>query len=507
MKILKNVMLLAILFMSIMAVAQQDNVLLDRSFWKGHPDLKTVKQKIAEGNDASALNKNAFDAVIYALLEKADDAIVKHLLSFKGNPVDKKTHDSRIYLHWAAYAGQIEMVNFLLDKGSSVTKLDSHGYTPLAFAANAGQKNKALYDAFESHGVDLLNERNESGANLVLLVAPSLSNEEELNFFIGKGLKLNSTDKDGNGIFNYATKRGNIDFLKLLIKRGVDYKSSNKKGGNAFLFAAQGGRGYSNPLAVYEYLKSLGLDPNIVTKDGYTPLHRLAYSNSDPAIFELFLTAGADVNQKDAEGNTPFLNAASRNELGIVKLLSKSVKDFDATNNDGQLALMLAFQRNSPEVAEFLLNKGNDVEVYSESRINAKDKKGNTIAHYLVASFDSRKPDEFDTKLKLLQEEGVQRNITQAEGNTLFHLATKDHNLEVLKRLADFDIDINAKNEEGLTALHLAAMKAEDSQIMKYLISKGADIKINTDFEETVFDLASENELLQKQNNSLNFLK
>jgi len=50
-------------------------------------------------------------------------------------------------------------------------------------------------------------------------------------------------------------------------------------------------------------------------------------------------------------------------------------------------------------------------------------------------------------------------------------------------------------------------MKAEDSQIMKYLISKGADIKINTDFEETVFDLASENELLQKQNNSLNFLK
>jgi len=62
-------------------------------------------------------------------------------------------------------------------------------------------------------------------------------------------------------------------------------------------------------------LKSLGLDPNIVTKDGYTPLHRLAYSNGDPAIFELFLTAGADVNQKDAEGNTPFLNAASRNEL------------------------------------------------------------------------------------------------------------------------------------------------------------------------------------------------
>lgn len=495
------------LFMSIVAVAQQDNVFLDRSFWKGNPDLKTVKQKIAEGNDATALNENAFDAVIYALLENADDSIIKHLLSFEGNPVGKKTHDSRIYLHWAAYAGQTEIVNFLLDKGSSVSKLDSHGYTPLAFAANAGQKNKALYNAFESHGVNLLNEKNENGANLLLLVAPSLSNEEELNFFTGKGLKLNSTDKDGNGIFNYASKKGNIDFLKLLIKKGVDYKSSNKKGGNAFLFATQGTRGYSNPLAVYEYLKSLGLEPNIVTKDGYTPLHRLAYNNSDPAIFEFFLTAGADVNQKDAEGNTPFLNAASRNELAMVKLLSKTVKNFDDTNNEGQLALMFAFQRNSPEVAEFLLNKKSDTEVYSEGRRNAKDKKGNTIAYYLVASFDSRKPDEFDAKLKLLQEKNIQLNTIQAEGNTLFHLATKDNELGVLKRLVDFDIDINAKNEKGLTALHLAAMKAEDDQMMKYLISKGADTKINTDFEETVFDLASENELLQKQNTSLNFLK
>jgi ankyrin repeat protein len=50
-------------------------------------------------------------------------------------------------------------------------------------------------------------------------------------------------------------------------------------------------------------------------------------------------------------------------------------------------------------------------------------------------------------------------------------------------------------------------MKAEDDQMMKYLISNGADIKINTAFEETVYDLASENELLQKQNTPLNFLK
>jgi ankyrin repeat protein len=66
---------------------------------------------------------------------------------------------------------------------------------------------------------------------------------------------------------------------------------------------------------------------------------------------------------------------------------------------------------------------------------------------------------------------------------------------------------VNVKNDEGFTALHLIAMKATDDQSMKYLLSKGANKKIKTDFEETAYDLASENELLQKQNTSLNFLK
>ena len=110
MKNIKYVIQLALLLVSVIGTAQQENVFLDRSFWKGNPDLQTVKQKISEGNNATAFNANAFDAVVYALIEKADDAVVKHLLSLEGNSVDKKTHDCRIYLHWAAYAGQTNIV-------------------------------------------------------------------------------------------------------------------------------------------------------------------------------------------------------------------------------------------------------------------------------------------------------------------------------------------------------------------------------------------------------------
>lgn len=107
----------------------------------------------------------------------------------------------------------------------------------------------------------------------------------------------------------------------------------------------------------------------------------------------------------------------------------------------------------------------------------------------------------------MLQAQNVSLTSVQEEGNTLYHLAVHKGNLNLVQLLTDFNIDINAKNEEGLTPLHLAAMKAEDDEILKYLISKGADLKIKTEFEESVYDLASENEILQNNNTSLNFLK
>ncbi len=488
-----------IFLLSFSSIAQQKNIFHERSFWKSNPSLEIVKQKISEGNSATALNNNGFDATVYALIANTNNEVINYLLSLEGNPIDKRTHDSRIYLHWAAYAGGAENVNSLLQKGSSVTALDSRSNTPLTFAAASGLTNPEVYNLFIANGVRLADEKDPKGANVLLLAAPFLKDTEGLDYFIKQGIDLNSTDNEGNGIFNYASRRGNIDFLKLLISKGVEYNTLNENGGNAFLFAAQGTRGFENNYEIYEYLQKLGLNPNVVTTDGYTPMHRLAMANEDKAIFELFLAAGADVNQKDAEGNTPFLNAAYKNNLEIVALLSKDLKDFNATNNKGQTALMLATSGNKPKVVSFLLKNGSDA--------SAKDASGNSLAYYLAESFNEKNNENFDGKLKLLQAEGLKLNTIQADGNTLYHYAANQNSMALLKRLSTFDIPINIVNNEGMTALHQAAMKADNTQMLKYLISLGANKKIKTDFEETVFDLASENEKLQKQNVELNFLK
>ena len=68
-------------------------------------------------------------------------------------------------------------------------------------------------------------------------------------------------------------------------------------------------------------------------------------------------------------------------------------------------------------------------------------------------------------------------------------------------------LDINAKNNEQLSSLHLAAMKAKDSEMLKYLLKMGAEKTQKSEFGETAYDLALENEFLQKNKINLDFLK
>ena len=93
-------------------------------------------------------------------------------------------------------------------------------------------------------------------------------------------------------------------------------------------------------------------------------------------------------------------------------------------------------------------------------------------------------------------------NLTapQKDGSTLYHFALLKNDLTLLKKLADLKIDVNAKNKDGLTALHKAAMIAKNDAILKYLFSIGAKNDIKTEFDETAFDLAKENETLTQNN-------
>ena len=102
---------------------------------------------------------------------------------------------------------------------------------------------------------------------------------------------------------------------------------------------------------------------------------------------------------------------------------------------------------------------------------------------------------------------GMEPDTAQDNGYTIWHLAVEKNDIELLEFLSKNKADINAKNKDGLTALHMAAMKTGDVEFLVKMVSLGANPNLNTDFEETVLQLAQENELLNANDNDLSFLR
>lgn len=485
---------IAILTLASIYLKAQKNIFLDQAYWKTNPTVEHVKAEIEKGNHPSELSSNSFDAVVMAINASAPSETIKFLLTQPGNEANKLTHDGRTYIFWAAARGNIEVMEYLLAKGAKVDAIDSHGATVLNFAASGGQQNTKVYDLLISKGYDLKKGVNAEGANALLLSIASAKDFKLTDYFISKGLDLKSVDAKGNTAFNYAARSGNMEILKALVERGVKYTD------NAMLMAAQGGRGSANSLELFKYLESLKINPTAIGANGENVLHAIVRKPNQADIIAYFISKGVDINKADKDGNTPFMNAAgSTTAIDLITSLTALVKDINAVNKKGHSALTLAVRGNSPAVVNLLLIKGADVKVL--------DTNGDNLVPYLIDTYSEQRLEAFEAKLTLLQDKGLAITAPQRNGNTLYHLALAKNDFALIKSIERFKVDINAKNSEGITALHKAAMMAKDDRVMKYLLTLGAKKDAVTEFKETAFDLAKENEHLTKNNVSIDFLK
>ena len=475
--------------------AQDSNVFLNRDFWKSNTTVKDVQEKINEGNDPTALSSNGFDATTNAILASASDAIIKHLLSIEGNDINKITHDGRTYLFWASSKGNLPIVSYLLENGARIDIVDDKGSSVLLFAAGGGQTNPELYDLLIANGVSI-NETNPKGANVIHQLISKTKKLKDLDYFLNKGLDLNSMDKAGHNTVDYAARTGNKEIIEQLIKKGVSYKDTNTDGSNAILVASKGSRGGGNSTEFFKYLEGLGVQPNVTDNDGVNPIHNLSYSTKDKGLFNYFITKGVSATTADNQGNTPLMNAASRNDLAIVEFFAAN-NSVNAKNKEGKTALMNAVHSNGKDVVQFLINNGADT--------NIIDEDGNNLAYYLIDSYSKRNEKSFNEKWELLTKKGLDITHLQKDGNNLLHLAVLKNDRELLDKIANYKVDINAKNANGLTPLHIAAMTTNTVDSIKHLLGLGAKVTVLSDFDESAYDLALENELLDKS--KIEFLK
>lgn len=476
-------------------IQAQSNIFLGRDFWKTQPTIEQVKEKIKEGNSPTEFNKWSFDATVYAIISHAPTESIKYLTTLKGNEIDKNTHDGRNYLLWAAYAGDYDLVDYLIQKGSDVKWIDDHGFDIVTFTAVGGNTNPKLYELYKKHGFNL-KESKRKGANALLIAAPSVKDISELDYFIQNGMSWKDRDENGNNVFLSAVSKGNIELLKQLQEK-TDFKAVNKNHENAILKAAQGARRHENTLETFQFLTELGLNPLQENDKGENVLHYLAKSNPNWDVFEFFMDKGADINAVDKNGNTPYLNAVKYENKNMEKIAQLN-KNFHQINKEGYAALSYAVANLDKNTVAFLLNQKVATDVLTAEK--------ESLLNVLFKNFNPKKEKEFNSILEILAEQKIQPTINSETGNSLFHIAVNQNASTLLAKAKKISVDIDKMNAEGLTPLHLAAMKAKDLDMLKTLVDLGANTRIHTEFGEDAKVLALENELLQIEAKDLEFL-
>ncbi|XP_055998803.1 putative ankyrin repeat protein RF_0381 isoform X3 [Ostrea edulis] len=229
-----------------------------------------------------------------------------------------------------------------------------------------------------------------SKAGTPLIYATKMGLLPVMEKLISLGANVNCLDSNKRTVLHYACEHhGPREIIKLLIKAGCDMYKGNSDGDLPIHVAATIGH-----TEAVEELLIAGMDINALnTITEHTPLElavcyeqvqmveflldkkaklvvpsrktmgdtalHQASQMGNVALIETLLKYGADINQMNANGETPFLAAVTDNKLTSVKALIQANCDFNKYRYTSPLSL--GCLGNKHEIIKYLLSEGYNV--------------------------------------------------------------------------------------------------------------------------------------------------
>jgi len=388
--------------------------------------------------------------------------IVDMLIHAKGIDINATTDKKNTPLLTALIMKQTEHALALIDAGADVTIPNTQGNTPLHIAVkiNSVECVRALLLKYADTKV-----KNNAGETPLSLAHKDGINKQILYFIEnperawveGDGKKMIDPKKaeEESGSESSSDSEEEKEEEKINVEETLMEDARN---GEAGMF-----------IKTYEEHKSEVKDINFVI-DGWTVLHAAATVGCAPLVKYILTINGVDANAKGKKGATPLVCAIDNHHQDCAKLLmEEGHADVNAGASEGSWNPVLsAAYKGDVESLKFLIQNSNgnlDVEMVQ------KEQKGYHAIHFAAASKDNAKE-----LLTVLLDAGADINALNENGQTALHIAVFWNNVEAVQLLVDRGADKTIKNKSGRTAEQLA-IHYDYVDVMKVFGVEGKRIK------------------------------
>ena len=299
---------------------------------------------------------------VYAAVRANDLARLRTLVT---SPADANAKDEQgdTPLLYAAGAGSIEAMKFLLDKGADPNAQNAFGSTALMLSAIDLAKVRVLAE----RGANV-NLASKQGRTPLFVAAMSDESAEIVKYLAAKGADFKARDAFGNTILTAAAMGNDLNTIRTVLDAGVDVNAAGSTGMTPLMYSA----GYHGNLAATKLLLTKGAKVNAVCpapllfpleapKSGPIALEKftvlmIAMPHAPESVVQTLLDAGADVNAKDSRSMTPLMFAVATNHQNpaVIKMLLARGADVTLQSNVGETAADWARKVGNPSGIQLL---------------------------------------------------------------------------------------------------------------------------------------------------------
>ncbi|MGE3873663.1 MAG: ankyrin repeat domain-containing protein [Parvibaculaceae bacterium] len=344
-------------------------------------------------------------------------------------------------LQAAAQGGDVATIRLLLDHSASPARKNPGGKTALDIAARFGHA--------EAVRVLSSNARAVEASGYALAIAAKEGHDDVVTLLLAAGADPNVAEGISPAL-SWASHKGRAKIAAQLLAAGahVDQVADEQ---TALFAAATDGHG-----EVVELLIAAQADVAWKTPKNRTVLHQAAQSG-DPGIVQQLISAGAPVGAVDAGGLTPLHISASLGHVAVIDMLAHQGAQLDLLDGDGWTALHRAIHERYPDAVKALLSVGADPGIAGRNGITP-----------LAMAVISASPGIQQKSRMRMDEKGTHLEAVTA------YTPIGSSTLHMIRLLIAAGADINAADEKGQTALHLAVAK-NSPELISLLLELGAD--------------------------------